>query len=152
MEIAKELGRDHRTVEKLVISPAQCNGRSDKGKIRKQVPVSHRTMRQIKKEVRRNPLKTSKEVLESVGVPDVPKSTRCRVLRIRKCGKSEVRPPLKDIQKKKRIDWAKNKVRVNFQGVFFTDECRATPDGPDVWRRGWYCKEKRMVLQAGSTS
>ena len=57
-EIAKELGRDHRTLKKLVISPAQCNGRSDNRKIR------HRAMRQIKKDVRRNPLQTSKEVLK----------------------------------------------------------------------------------------
>ena len=53
LEIAKELGRDHRTDKKFVSSPAQCNGRSDKGKIRKQAPVSHQAMRQIKKEVRR---------------------------------------------------------------------------------------------------
>ena len=82
-------------------------------------------MRQIKKEVVRNPLQTSRELFESAGVPDVPKSTRCRVLRrTGKCERPEVRPPLK----------------VHFPSVLFTDECRATLDGPGGWRRGWYCK------------
>ena len=79
------------TLKKIVISPAQCNGRSDKGKIWKH-----------------NPLQISKEVFESAGVPDVPKSTQCRVLRrIGEFGKPEFRPPLKNIHKKKRMDWAK---------------------------------------------
>ena len=68
----KELGRDHRTVKNVIISPAQCNERSDEGKIRKEALVSHRAMRQIKKQVRRSPLQTSKELFESAGVPDVP--------------------------------------------------------------------------------
>ena len=29
-------------------------------------------------------------------------------------------------------------MKVNFENVIFTDECRATLDGPDGWSRGWY--------------
>ena len=81
-------------------------------------------------------------MFENADVPDVPKSTGCRVLRrIGECGKPEVRPLLKDIHKKKRMDWTKNSIKVNFQSFLFTDECRTTLDGPDGWMRGWYCKE-----------
>ena len=80
-------------------------------------------------------------MFENADVPEVPKSTQCRVLRrIRKCRKPEVRPPLKDIHKKK-MNWAKNDMKVNFQSVLFTDECRATLDGPDRWMKEWYCNK-----------
>ena len=96
--------------------PAHCNARSDKGKIRKQAPVSHRAMNHIMKEIRRNSLQARKEVFESAGVPNVSKSTGCRILRrIGKCGKPEVRSPLKNIYKRKRIEWAKNNMKLNFQ-------------------------------------
>ena len=45
--------------------------RSDKGKIRSKKPVSHRATNHFMIEVRRNPLETSKEVFESVGVSGV---------------------------------------------------------------------------------
>ncbi len=35
LEIAKIIGRDHRTVKKFVNQPDSCNGRADKGKPRK---------------------------------------------------------------------------------------------------------------------
>ena len=75
------MDHDHRTIKKFVTNPELCNGRSDKGKIRKKASVSHRAMSRIKKEIRRNPLGTSKEVFENADVPDVRKSTRCRILR-----------------------------------------------------------------------
>ena len=67
--------RYHRKVKKIANNIAHCNARSDKGKIRKQAPVSHRAMNHIMREVSRNPLQTSIEVFESAGMPDVPKST-----------------------------------------------------------------------------
>ena len=59
LEISKELDRDHRTIKKFVTNPELCNGCSDKGKIRKKAPVSHRTMSRIKREICRNPLGTN---------------------------------------------------------------------------------------------
>ena len=66
LEIAKESGRDYRTVKKVVIRTAQCYESSDKEKIRKQAPVSHRAMRQITKEVRCTLYKLVKEVFENL--------------------------------------------------------------------------------------
>ena len=65
-------------------------------------------MNLIMREVRHKPLQTSKEVFESAGVPDVPKSTRYRILRrIGKCGRPEVPDALKDIHKRKKLEGAK---------------------------------------------
>ena len=38
------------------------------------------------------------------------------------------RPPLKCIHREKRLKWAENNMKVNFENVIFTDECRATLD------------------------
>ena len=56
-------------------------------------------MSRITREVRRNPLRCRKDVLEMLMF--LPKSTRCLILRtVVKCGKPEDHPPLKDIHKK----------------------------------------------------
>ena len=47
LQIAKELDRSHETFTKFVTNPELCNGRSDKGKIRKKAPVSHRAMSRV---------------------------------------------------------------------------------------------------------
>ena len=92
------LGRDHRTIKKYATNPQSCNGRADKGEIRKKSGVSRRVISLIKREVHRNPLQTSKQVFEAVGMFNVPKSTRCSILqRIAKCKKPLVRSPLKQV-------------------------------------------------------
>ena len=48
------------------------------------------------------------------------------------------RPPLKCIHREKRLKWAENNMKVNFENVIFMNECRATLDGPDGWSRGRY--------------
>ena len=147
LEIAKMLGRDHRTIKKYATNPQSCIGRADKGKTREKSGVSRRVISQIKREINRNPLQTSKQVFEAVGMVNVPKSTRCLILqRIAKCKKPLVRPPLKQVHQEKRLEWAKKYLKQNFEFVLFTDECRATLDGPDGWARGW-CDAKALCPQ-----
>ena len=93
LKIAKTLNRDHQTIKKFVSNPTSFNGRSDKGKPRGSSIVSSRMIRRIKREIRRNPLQTRKEIFESVGLPNKSKSTRCHILKsISKCGKRVARP------------------------------------------------------------
>lgn len=78
---------------------------------------------------------------------NVPKSRRCSILqRIAKCKKPLVRPPLKPVHREKRLELAKKYLIQNFGFVLFTDDRRATLDGPDGWRRGW-CDAKALCPQ-----
>ena len=71
-------------------------------------------------------------LFESVCLPNTSKSTRCHILKsMSKCGKPVARPPLKCIHRELRLKWAENNMKVNFENVIFTDECRATLDGPN---------------------
>ena len=65
----------------------------------------------LKGETGRNPLQIGKERFEAVGL------TRCDILkRISKCGKS--RPHLKCVHCQKRLKWAKNNMKVNFDNFY----------------------------------
>jgi len=47
-------------------------------------------------------------------------------------------PPLSKENIKKRLIWAKENMKVDFTNVIFTEECRASLDGPDGFSRGWF--------------
>ena len=68
LEIEKMLCRDHRTIKKYATNPQSCNRKADKGKIREKSGLSRRVISQIKREINRNPLQTSKQVFEAVGM------------------------------------------------------------------------------------
>jgi len=135
LEIAKELQRDHRTIKVFVHD----------GKKERKVPVrSHtrkvsiRDIRRLKVAMAKQPNSTSKAIFDEAGAPQVCRSTRCKTLN--QIGK--VRSPLKQplitkIHMKKRVEWAEANVKTDFSKVIFTDECRATLDGPDGWSSGW---------------
>ena len=67
--MCKELHSDICTIKKIVINPELCDGRSDKGKMRKKARVLHRVMSRITREVRPNPLGCSKDVFENADFP-----------------------------------------------------------------------------------
>ena len=105
--------------------------RSDKG-VRRKLSVSA-----IKREAVKHPLLTSKQLFEQAGVGEVPRTSRCHIHQtVAKNVKPNIRPPLNSRHKAKRVEWARQYMKVDFQTVLFTDECRATLDGPNGWCRG----------------
>ena len=70
--------------------------------------------------------------LESHQDPELD-GTRSSDRSIGKATKTTIIPPLKQRHKLARLDWAKLCVKTNFENVLFTDESRATLDGPDGW-------------------
>ncbi|KAI2643765.1 Transposable element Tc3 transposase [Labeo rohita] len=84
------------------------------------------------------PLQSSKQVFKAAGASGVPRTSRCRILqRLAVMHKPSIRPPLTNAHKQKWLQWAQKYTKTNFQTVLFTDECRATLDGPDGWSGGW---------------
>jgi len=144
-EVAKEMSRDIRTIKKFANNPAFNHVRRDKGKLK---VVSRRQMTQLKRAMAKNPLSTSQNVFIEAGIACQSRSSRCRVLRKIGCiAKAKKIPPLSKENITKRLNWARNNMKTNFSDVIFTDECRATLDGPDGFARGWCPNGKQTPLR-----
>lgn len=135
IKIAKRLHRDHRTIKKYVADSEHTRVRADNGKSR---TLSYRQIRWIKRAAVKMPCHSSRQVFEAAGASNVPRTTRCRVLQgFAAVRKPSFRPPLSIGHKQKRLQWARQYMKTDFKTVLFTDECRATLDGPDGWSGGW---------------
>ena len=134
--IAKRINRHIVTVNKFLNNPLRKRKiRADRGSRKS---VSKRDLNSLKRKLRRNPGATSARIFKEAGVPEIPKSTRNRILAKMaetKCTKKN--PLLTTRHKTLRINWAKNYMKTDMKHVLFTDESRATLDGPDGWSRGW---------------
>ncbi|KAF4673376.1 hypothetical protein FOL47_010622 [Perkinsus chesapeaki] len=135
LEISKALKRDHRTVKEYVENPTK-RPLGHPGPTKKSVTSREKT--RLKREMARSPLATSKEIFEGAGVTMKPKTSRNRVLnQLGGVKKAIAKPALTARHKKTRYEWAENNIKREFSSVLFTDECRATLDGPDGWASGW---------------
>ena len=140
--IARILGRHVRTIQRFLRNPSTRKVRSDKGELK---AVNTRDIRKIKREVFKKPGSTSKAIFENAGLNEVPKTTRNRILRtISKVRSPEKKPPLTQRHMRLRVEWARSYMKQDMKCVLFTDETRATLDGPDGWSKGWVGFEGKL--------
>ena len=55
-------------------------------------------------------------------------------------------PPFKEVHKQNRLHRAKDYMKIDSSTVLFSDECRATLDGPGRWCKGWVQPPVENVL------
>ena len=141
-DIAKELQRDTRTIKKAIDNVNFTRKtRSDIGKSK----ISPRDMRKLVRVAKKMPLHSSKAIFDAAGVGEVSRQTRCTVLKkVARVVKPRARPLITERNKQKRVSWAKKYMKLDFSKVIFTDECRATLDGPDGWSKGWICNDESI--------
>ena len=138
-DIATRLGRHRVTVYRHIKNPQGRAIRSDKGALK---CVTKRDMRNVTNQVKKTPLATSSAIFKEAGCPNLSRTTRCKLLRkVAVVQKPSTRPRLTPVHKEKRLEWARNNVKTDFSCVLFTDEARATLDGPDGWASGWVHKD-----------
>ena len=140
-KIAAALGRDVRTIRKFISNHQDARKKKKSGHF---LSVSPRDIRKIHLIVSRKSYLTSKEIFEKAGLPNVPKTTRCRILKsLATVRTKQKRPVLTKIHKEKRLKWARQYLKQDFSKVIWTDESRVTLDGPDGWSRGWILPGKQ---------
>ena len=94
-------------------------------------------------------LHSSKAIVDLTGVGGFCRQTRCTALnKLGKVVKPKARPHIMERNKAKRVSWATKYMKVDFSKVIFTDECRASLDGPGGWSKGWILYDESVPVQA----
>ena len=107
-----------------------------------------RDIRKIKRSLLAIPHSMSKDISDHARVPGIYKRTRNRILKQIADQRTQTKSPtLSNINCQKRLAWATKYLKTNFQNVLWTDEARATLDGPDGWAKGWLIKGNSLRLR-----
>ena len=128
IQIAKQLKRDHRTVKKFTKNCNKQRQRADNGTFRSK---DKQEQTKIKRSLSRNPLQSRKIVFEDAEVSINSRATRCRFLKSIAKVEKAISVPILSKNKKSRLEWCKKYHKL------FSDECRASLNGPDGLARGW---------------
>ena len=77
-------------------------------------------------------------IFTDAGIADIPDTPKKRVLnRIANVVKPSKQPVITRKYKAQRLEWTESNLNIDFKTAIFTDECRATLDGPDGWSKSW---------------
>ena len=97
--------------------------------------------------VARNPLTTSRKRFKEDIIQVESRTSRWRIIQVLAEMKPAIKkPPLTMNHKERRVEFAVNYIKQEFDKVMFTDECRATLDGPDEFSRGWVLNQLDRLL------
>ena len=137
-DIAKRIKRHVVTVRRFLNDPLRKRKTRADFRSMKSVSMRNLSCNFLKRNQRKLPGATSATIFKEAGLPDIAKSTRNRILAKmaeNKCWPKK--PPLTKRHNNLRLNWAKNYMKTDMKCVLFTDESRATLDGPDGWSKGW---------------
>lgn len=134
-DIAILLGRHVDTVKRFLADPSPRKKRSDSGALK---AVTTRELRLVKRQLIKKPGQTSNTIFKETSLPEVSKSTIGQLLKnLANNVTPEKQLPLSPRHKESRLQWARKYMKTDMKMVLFTDETRATLDGPDRWGKGW---------------
>ena len=149
--IVTSFGRRVDTVKRWLANTSSRKAQSDAGVMKS---ITDRDLRNFESHLFKKSGLTSRTTFEHTNVSDVPKSTRCRLLRgMRKNIIPAKCPPPDATTQGIAVGMDEKFMKTDMELIIFTDETRATLNGSDGWGRVWIanCQERhcRCCQQGG---
>ena len=126
--IAEKISHHVVSIKRFLQNPCKRKPQSDRGVVKS----IKRDMNNLSRSIRKIPGATSARLFEEAGLPDVTKTTQnCPLRKVTAMKSPTKRSPLTSRHKKLRMECVKQYLKTDMKFVLFTDESRATLDGPD---------------------